>query len=123
MTVCRGIRGATTADDNSRDAIFSATEELFSKIVEANQVQEDQIAAAFFTTTQDLNSAFPATAVRRMGWERTALLCSHEMMVPDGLPRCIRVLILVNTEKESQQLVNIYLKGAVNLRVEEEESG
>lgn len=121
MTVCRGIRGATTADDNSKEAIFSATEELFAGIVKANQIQEDQVAAVFFTTTQDLNAAFPATAVRRTGWEHTALLCGHEMMVPDGLPRCIRILILVNTDKEPKELENVYLKEAVNLRTEEEE--
>ena len=122
MTTCRGIRGATTADDNTKEAIFAATEELFLKIVEANQVQETEVAAAFFTTTQDLNAAFPATAVRGMGWDHTALLCSHEMAVPDGLSRCIRILILVNTGKGLDQLVNVYLKGAVNLRSESAES-
>ena len=122
MTVCRGIRGATTAEDNTKEAIFDATKEVFRKIVEANQIQETQVAAAFFTTTQDLNAAFPATAVREMGWNHTALLCSHEMAVPDGLPRCIRVLILVNTDKEPHELVNVYLRGAVNLRSESTES-
>ena len=122
MTMCRGIRGATTAEDNTKEAIFAATNEVFRKIVEANQIQETQVAAAFFTTTQDLNAAFPATAVREMGWNHTALLCSHEMAVPDGLPRCIRVLILVNTDKEPQELVNVYLRGAVNLRSESTES-
>ena len=116
MTVCRGIRGATTAEDNTKEAIFAATKELFSQIVEGNQIEETRVAAAFFTTTQDLNAAFPATAVREMGWNHTALLCSHEMTVPDGLPRCIRILILVNTDKEPGELVNVYLREATNLR-------
>ena len=116
MTVCRGIRGATTAEENTREAIFSATRELFCKIVEANQIQEPQVAATFFTTTTDLNASFPATAIREMGWSHTALLCGHEMAVPDSLPRCIRILILVNTDKEPEELTNVYLKGAVNLR-------
>ena len=102
--------GRYHADDNTKEAIFSATQELFSEIVEANQVQQGEIAAAFFTTTQDLNAAFPATAVREMGWDSTALLCGHEMAVPDALPRCIRVLILVNTDLEPQGLVNVYLR-------------
>ncbi len=118
MMVCRGIRGATTAEDNTREAIFAATKELFRQVVEANQIHEAQVAAVFLTTTQDLNAAFPATAVREMGWDHTALLCSHEMAVPNSLPKCIRVLILVNTDKEPHQLVNIYLRGAVNLRSE-----
>ncbi len=118
MTVCRGIRGATTAEDNTKEEIFAVTQELFSKLIEANQIVEAQVAATFLTTTQDLNAAFPATAVREMGWTRTALLCSHEMAVPDSLPRCIRVLILVNTERESHELVNLYLRDAVGLRPE-----
>ncbi len=117
-TVCRGIRGAITADDNTKEAIFAATKELFQQVTEANQIQESQVAAAFFTTTQDLNAAFPATAVRLMGWEHTALLCGHEMAVPGGLAMCIRLLVLVNTEKEPNELVNVYLKDAVNLRSE-----
>ena len=118
MTVCRGIRGATTSEDNTQEAIFAATEELFRKLVEANAVTEEQIAATFFTTTRDLDAAFPATAVRKMGWTQTALLCSPEIAVPDSLPRCIRVLILVNTDKEPKELVNVYLKAAINLRSE-----
>ena len=118
MTLCRGIRGATTAEANTKEAIFSATRELFQKIVDANQFGEDQVAAAFFTTTQDLNSAYPATAVRQMGWERTSFLCGHEMAVPGGVPRCIRVLILINTDKNPDELTNVYLGEAVNLRSE-----
>ena len=120
MTVCRGIRGATTAEDNTKEDIFSATRELFREIVEANQIKETQVAAAFITTTQDLNAAFPATAVREMGWKLTPFLCGHEMAVPSGLAKCIRILLLVNTEKEPHQLVNIYLRDAVNLRSESE---
>jgi chorismate mutase len=117
MTLCRGIRGATTAEENTKEAIFFATKELVSAVVEANDVGKSQVAAAFFTTTQDLNAAFPATVVRmELGWDHIALMCSHEMTVPDSLPKCIRVLVLVNTEKEAHELVNVYLKDAVNLR-------
>ena len=120
-TVCRGIRGAITVEDNTKEAIFAATKELFGKLIEANQIQEPQLAAVFFTTTPDLNAAFPATAVREMGWKQTALLCGHEMAVPDGLPRCIRILVLLNTEKGPEELVDAYLRGAVNLRSESNE--
>ncbi len=120
MTMCRGIRGATTAPENTKEAIFEATRDLFQKLVQVNEIEEAQVAATFFTTTADLNSAFPATAVREMGWTNTALLCGHEMAVPDSLPRCIRVLILVNTDKEPHELVNLYLREAVNLRGEDE---
>ena len=117
MTTCLGIRGATTADANSRDAIILATEELLHTMVEANGVAEADVAAVFFTTTRDLNAEFPAVAARvRLGWERTALLNAHEMDVPDGTPSVIRALMLVNTDRSKDELVHVYLKGAQSLR-------
>lgn len=115
--ICRGIRGATTARANTKEAILEATRELLEQLVKANGLQKDSIAAAIFTTTRDLNAEFPAVAARLMGWIDVALLDTHEMDVPDGLPSCIRALVLVNTDKQAHELVNVYLRGAVNLRV------
>ena len=114
--VCRGIRGATTARANTKEAIVEATLEMLQRLVEANNLDKDCIAAAIFTTTRDLNAEFPAVAARQIGWERVALMCSHEMDVPDALRSCIRVLVLINTEKQAHEVVNVYLGGAVNLR-------
>jgi chorismate mutase len=116
MTVCRGIRGAIVAEANTDKAIYSATRELLTRLIEANQLQERDVAAAYFTMTPDLNAGFPAAAARQLGWNHTALMCSTEIPVPDSLPRCIRVLILFNTEKEPDELVNVYLKGTEVLR-------
>jgi len=120
MSVCRGIRGATTTTENTREAIFAATEELLQQMVAANEITESDVAAMFLTATQDLNAAFPATAVRRMGWEKTALLCSPEIAVPNSLSKCIRVLILVNTDKGPDDLVHVYLRDAITLRSDNE---
>ena len=73
---------------------------------------------AYFTVTPDLNAAFPAAAARQLGWNHTALMCATEIPVPDALPRCIRVLILINTDREPQDLTNIYLNGAEVLRLQ-----
>ena len=116
MSSVRGIRGATTAGDNTRKAILDATTELLSGIVEANDLVLDDVAAAIFTTTEDLNADFPAQAARHMGWEHVALLNGHEMKVPDSQTMCIRTLLLVNTEKSQSEIVNVYLRGAENLR-------
>ena len=116
MSVCRGIRGATTTQENTRESIFAATQELFKQMVAANEIVESDVAAVFLTATQDLDAAFPATAVRNLGWDKTALLCSHEIAVPNSLSKCIRVLILVNTEKGPDDLVNVYLRDATTLR-------
>ena len=114
--MCRGIRGATTAEANTQEAILGATRELLEGLITANTINPEDVAALFLTTSPDLNAEFPAVAARQMGWTQVALLCSHEMTVPDGLGKCIRALILVNTEKRPDELEHIYLRGAVNLR-------
>ena len=116
MTVCRGIRGATTVGRNTGEAIFSATRELLTKLIEANHIEERDVAAVYFTMTPDLNAEFPAAVARQLGWNNTALMCSTEIDVPHSLPLCIRVLILFNTEKEPQDLANAYLRGTEVLR-------
>ena len=116
MSKVRGIRGATTADHNTEESILTATKELLGRLIDANDIDPDDVAAAFFTTTTDLNAEFPAVAARQIGWSHVALMCGHEMAVPDGQSQCIRVLVLVNTDKAARKLSNIYLGGAANLR-------
>ena len=121
IMACRGIRGATTASSNTKEAILGATRQLLDHLIDANNIDQSQVASVFFTTTLDLNAEFPAAAARQMGWNDIALLCGHEMAVPDSLPRCIRILILVNTDKEPQELVHVYLEEATSLRSNREE--
>ena len=116
VSVCRGIRGATTAAENTREAILDATDELLRELVKANGIEDGQVVAVFFTTTTDLNAEFPAVAARQMGWTQAALMCGHEMTVPNALSKCVRVLILINTEKGPRELVHVYLKEAKGLR-------
>ena len=118
MLACRGIRGATTTEENTDSAIYAATRELLSQLIEANQLTEENVAAAYFTVTPDLNAAFPAAAARQLGWNTTALMCSTEIPVPGSLPQCIRIMVLYNTEKPQQEIVNIYLKGTESLRLQ-----
>ena len=112
----RGIRGATTADANTRESILSATRELLSALIAANNVHPDDVASVIFTTTPDLNADYPALAARSIGWHAVALLCAHEMSVPHGLPQCIRILIHWNTAKRADEVQHVYIKGAVSLR-------
>ena len=116
----RGIRGATTTDEDSETAIVDATTELLAQIARENALQPGDIAAAWFTTTADLTSEFPAAAARQLGWGDVPLLCAHEMAVPSSnprsLPRCIRVLLLVNTDVPSSAIRFVYLRGAQLLR-------
>lgn len=116
MTKVRGIRGATTAEKNERDSVLGATRELLDELIKANDIDADDVAAAFFTTSPDLNAEFPAAAARLMGWTYVALMGASEIDVPDAPPKCIRVLILTNTDKPASELTNIYLQGAKHLR-------
>lgn len=117
-TCCRGIRGATTASANTREAILEATQEMLEKIVLANDLQVEDIASAIFSTTPDLTAEFPAVAARQLGWSDTALMCNHEMIVPGSLEHCIRVLIHWNTSRRADELVHVYVRGASRLRPE-----
>jgi chorismate mutase len=115
---CCGIRGAITVERNTKEAIIAASTELLRKMLEANEVDVDDIAGVWFTTTPDINAVFPAVAARELGWSNVALICGHEMNVPGSISNCLRVLMLVNTEKKNEEITHIYLKGAEVLRSE-----
>ena len=119
--LCRGIRGATTVEENDAEAILSATRELLYIMIRANNIDPDDVASAIFTTTTDLDATFPALAARQLGWYDTALLCGNEMDVPESLPRCIRILVHWNTTRHPTDIVHVYLRKAKNLRPDRNE--
>jgi|SRR5215203_2858681 len=113
----RGIRGATTVERNTRDEILSATAELLGLLIEANDIDADDVASVIFTTTRDLDAEFPAIVARQhFGWSHVALTCLHEMAVPGSLPMCIRILLHVNTDKAQDEVSHVYARGARVLR-------
>jgi prephenate dehydrogenase len=113
---CRGLRGATTARENSPAAILAATRELLERLVARNGLDVADIASAFFTVSDDLDAAYPALAARELGWNEVALLCAREIPVPGGVARCIRVLLHINTPKGQGDLRHVYLHEAAALR-------
>lgn len=113
----RGVRGAITVEEDSREAILSATRELLQKMLEVNQITDfDSIGAMFFTLTDDLRAAFPAEAARQLGMQMVPLINSREIPVPGALPRVIRVMMLWNTNLPQKQVKHVYLREAVRLR-------
>ena len=115
--ITKGIRGAITVEENTQDSIKEATLELLCEIFEKNNLTETkQISHIIFTTTTDLNAAFPAKFPRiEFGWDDVAMMCFHELDVPNSLKMCLRVLVVVNCEENFEPKF-IYLKGAKNLR-------
>ncbi len=113
----RGIRGATTVEANTREAILDATRELLAEIVRLNAIETEDVASAYFTTTTDLDAEFPAVVARReFGWTNVALMCGHEMDVPGSLRMCLRIMLHVNTEQAQDEVCHVYQRGAAVLR-------
>jgi chorismate mutase len=113
---CRGIRGATTVEQNDRDEILAATTELLQLLIEKNELEQEDVASAIFSVTDDLNADFPALAARDLGWTEVALMCMREIPVPNSLGKCIRILLHVNTERSAGEIQHVYIRGAVALR-------
>jgi chorismate mutase len=117
---CRGIRGATTVEENAADAIVAATRELLVRMVELNDIYEEDVASAIFSVTPDLDAAFPALAARQMGWHDAALMCCQEIPAKHGVSNCIRVLIHWNTARSLKEIRHVYINGAASLRPDRE---
>lgn len=114
--VCRGVRGATTAANNDRDEILTATRQLLALMIRLNQIEPKDVCSAIFSTTRDLDSEFPALAARQLGWLEVPLMCTNEIHVPGSLEKCVRILIHWNTTKSQQEITHVYTNDAVRLR-------
>jgi chorismate mutase len=113
----RGIRGATTVDANTAADIGERTLELLRVLVAENGLRPEDLASATFTVTDDLDAEFPALAVRSLpGWEEVPLLCAREIAVPGALGRCLRILLLWNTDRGQREVRHAFLRGARSLR-------
>jgi chorismate mutase len=116
---CRGVRGATFVAEDTPEAILAATRELLAAIAKANAIATEDIASAFFTSTADLRSAFPARAARELGWTDVPLLGATEVDKPGAPPRCIRVLLHWNTSRRQDQIIHVYLRGSDAMRAQD----
>jgi len=115
----RGVRGATTADSNTRETVIEATAELLKEMLGVNEIDSDDLAAVQFTTSPDLVAEFPAVAAReKLGWKYVPLLNAVEIDRPGAQSMCIRILMFWNTDIAQSDVKHVYLKGAVNLRVD-----
>ncbi|MFA6988675.1 MAG: chorismate mutase [Candidatus Gastranaerophilaceae bacterium] len=113
----RGVRGATTVNNNEYLEIEESTIELLKEIIDKNEIEKDSISHVIFTLTHDLNAGFPAKAARiHLDWSDVPMICTQEIPVPNSLEKCIRVLIVINTTKKHKEIKHIYLRNAKNLR-------
>jgi chorismate mutase len=114
--VVRALRGATTVESDTVQQITERSQELMLRIMERNELVEDDIISVIFTATADVTSIFPATAIREIGFGAVPLLCAAEIAVPGAMPKCIRVLLHVQTTRTREEMHHVYLHGAQVLR-------
>lgn len=113
----RGIRGAITLEQDTKEQLEKATVELYSKIIEANEVKTEDISHIIFTLTKDLKCAFPAKFLREnFDMPYVPMMCFNELNVEASIEKCLRILIVVNTNKRQDEIKHIYLGGAKVLR-------
>ncbi len=113
----RGVKGATTTAGTTAEDVLEATEQLLRTLIDENGIDQDDVASVQFTTSPDLVAEFPAVAARkRLGWNDVPLMCGHEMARPGAIGRCIRILILWNTDKAQNEVLHAYLNDAAKLR-------
>ncbi|MCW2708748.1 MAG: chorismate mutase [Frankiales bacterium] len=114
----RALRGAIQVSTDTRDDVLQATTELLAAVLERNALVPDDLISVIFTATPDLRSEFPAYAARQMGITDVPLLCAGEIDVPGAMPRVLRLLAHVETNKPRADLRHVYLKGAAQLRTD-----
>jgi chorismate mutase len=112
----RAARGAIRVPSDDDDELLGATERLLSAILERNAVDTDELVSILFTATEDLRSAFPAEAARRMGLGRVPLLCAQEIPVEGSMRSVIRVLVHFHSDRTLDEVAHVYLDGAESLR-------
>lgn len=114
--ISKGIRGAITVRENNEEALKEATLKLLNEMITKNKIEQEAISHVIFTLTDDLNAAFPAKFARiDLGWNEVAMMCFHELDVPNSLKMCLRVLIVINCG-ENFVPEFVYLEGANGLR-------
>lgn len=114
--ITKGIRGAITLESNTEESIEAATLEILGELVKQNGIKKELISHVIFTLTDDLNAAFPAKFAReKLGWSDVAMMCFHELDVPNSLAMCLRILLVLNCEEDFEPKF-VYLKGAQKLR-------
>ncbi|MCO6009906.1 chorismate mutase [Actinoallomurus purpureus] len=114
----RAVRGATQVDEDDRDQILEATAELIAEVMSRNSLTTDDVISVLFTATPDLTAEFPALAARKLGFNEVPLLCASEIDVPHALPRVIRLMAHIETDRPRSEIQHVYLRGAVALRLD-----
>ena len=114
----RAVRGAIQVEANERDEILQGTTELVTEVLHRNGIASEDLISIVFTATPDLDAEFPAYAARLLGLTDVPLLCTTEIAVPGSMPRVLRLMAHVETERSRGDIRHVYLRGAAALRTD-----
>jgi chorismate mutase len=117
MTV-RAVRGAVQINADQRDAILEGTAELVTEVMARNELTPGDVISVLFTATPDLTAEFPALAARKIGFQDVPLICATEIAVPGAMPRVVRLMAHVETDRPRSAIQHVYLRGAAALRLD-----
>lgn len=112
----RAVRGATQLEADIREHLLERVAEMVTDVMAANDLTVDDFISVIFTATPDLVSEFPAYAARRLGFGDVPLVCARELAVEGAMPRVVRMLAHVETDRTKQEITHVYLHGAAALR-------
>lgn len=113
----RGIRGATTVSNNNEEEIVSYTKQLVLEMIAKNNLEAERVSHVLISVTTDVNAAFPAKCLRDIsGWKYVPVMCMAEIDVPHGLKKCIRLMMVVDTDIAQEDIHHVFLNEAVKLR-------
>ncbi|WP_372727902.1 chorismate mutase [Nocardioides sp.] len=112
----RAVRGATQLEEDVRDHMLERVAEMVTDVMEANDLEVDDFISVIFTATSDLVSEFPAYAARRLGFGEIPLICARELEIDGSMPRVVRMMAHVETDRPRADITHVYLHGAAALR-------
>jgi len=112
----RAVRGATQLDEDVREHLLERVAEMVTDVMTSNGLEVDDFISVIFTATSDLVSEFPAYAARRLGFGEVPLICARELEIAGSMPRVVRMLAHVETDRPRADVTHVYLHGAAALR-------
>ena len=112
----RAVRGATQLEADEREHLLERVTEMVRGVMEANALDVDDFVSIIFTATSDLHAEFPAYAARQLGFHDVPLICARELEIAGSMPRVVRMMAHVDTDRSRQQITHVYLHGAAALR-------
>lgn len=112
----RAVRGATQLTSDTREEMLERVAEMVTEVMTSNGLDVDDFISVIFTATSDLVAEFPAYAARRLGFGEIPLICARELEIDGSMPRVVRMMAHVETDRARSEITHVYLHGAAALR-------